>query len=696
MQRQAQDPESLKQHYFLCDPYPPSTKNVSELISISISELKLDTHHRGRVLFTRTIDTALRVAAVHSIVQDELGTAERLALYNTDVAIGAEELLPEDAILAIKEPYYIANANGSYSLRVDHPSDLVQLSLLDTQVPRGVCADLIKVDKSALDWKNEGNLAYSAENYLSALHAYSQGLDACNLDDTMMIKHDLLRNRAMIHILLERYEQALSDAKAAIVPAKVEEDDGNIIALNSKACERAGRAAYGLGRFQEAQGFFMKMQELTPTNTVASSALERIEQRKQEGSSGDFDFLKMSKSANKKNNRLDHANFTSNTTIHETGAHGQGLFATNDITAGQLIMCEKAMCVCFDSDETPQSYTILNHNTKRALTGTQVTLLFTLIQKLVHNYELATRLFDLFDGGYQPKTSLQTVEGLVPIDAFRTQAIVEYSSFECPTCRSSSRAAQKQATSLAGNHSTGLWLRASYINHACNGNALRSFIGDMMIVRATRDIVKGEEILMPYRLPNAVNTMTQEELEKTWAFKCDCGLCIAEASSSPNQRKDRSQLIEKSRALLSVSPRSLQYQNNKATLKQVERLVAKLETTYDERGFENQPRLGLVAPGLWLCQAYKYNGSQDKVLKTAMALLRNLGFVIAIAGQIVSIDHRYCQLEGTAIDAAMYAAHALDSRGDAGIGHQMEEFARSLYMIMNGETRDFEDRYKDL
>lgn len=693
MQRQAQDPGALKQQYFLCDPYPPSTKTVNELVSISIPELQLETHHRGKVLFVRTIDTALRVAAVHSIVQDATGTAERFALYNTDVAAGAEEVLPEDAIFAIKEPYYMVNANKSYSLRVDHPSDLVQLSPLDTRISRDICANLVQVDKSALDWKEEGNVAYNAENYLAALRAYSQGLDACSFDDKT-IKYDLLRNRAVVNILLKRCEHALADAKAAIIPAKEREDD-EAVALNSKAYERAGRAAYELGRFEEAEACFRKMQKLAPTNAVAFSALERIEQRKKECSSGDYDFMKMSKSANKKHNRLDHADFTSNTTIREAGAHGKGLFAAKDITAGQLIMCEKAMCVTFDSDETSQSYTILNHNTKRALTDTQATLLFALIQKLVYNPDLAVGFFDLFDGDYHPKTSLQAIEGLVPVDTFRAQAIIEYNCFACPTIRSSSRAAQKQAIGPAGYHSTGLWLRASYINHACDGNALRSFIGDMMIVRATRDVAKGEEILMPYRLPDAVNAVTQEELEKTWGFKCDCDLCIAEAASLPTQRKYRAQLIEKTRALCSVSPLSRQYEHNKPSIAQVENLIAKLKTTYDGRAFEKRPRLGLVAPRLWLCHAYKSNRSRNKVLETSIALLQDLGFIITLDGQTVSIDRRHCQVEGTAVDAAMFAVHAYRKRGDASICHQMEDFARSLYIMMNGELRDFEDRYKD-
>ena len=631
---------------------------------------------------------------MQTIVQDDTGAAERLAVYNTDPATNEEELLPEDAVFAIKEPYYMATAEGSYSLRIDHPSDLVQLNPLNPQVPRGVCANLAELEKSALDWKNEGNTAYSAGRYLPALHEYSRGFDACGSDD-IPLRYDLLRNRAAVNIFLKRFGQALMDAKAALIPAKDQEDD-RAVTLNSKAYERAGRAAYELGRYQEAEACFKKMQKLAPVNGDALSLLKRIKQRMQEQSTGDYDFMTMSRSSSKKHNRLDHADFTSNTVIREAGTSGRGLFATKDIKAGQLVLCEKALCVVFESDATPKSYTILNHNTQRALAGTQATLLFTLVQKLLYYPELAVKFFDLFDGGgYHPKTPLQTAEGLVPVDAFRAQGIIEHNSFGCPTVRSSSKAAQKEAASLAGHYSTGLWLRASYINHACDSNALRSFIGDMIIIRAIRDIAEGEEILMPYRLPDAINTITQEDLQKTWGFKCGCGICTAEAASPTSKRKYRVQLIEKMRTLLSTSPLSPQHQKNNVNIEKVKQLFAKIQSTYDEKAFENRPHLGLVPPGLWLCQAYKHSGSKDKVIKTAIALLQDLGFIVTIAGKQVSIDRRHCQLEGTTIDAAMYAAYAYYGRGDADVGRQMEEFAKGLYLIINGEMRGFEEKYKE-
>lgn len=406
--------------------------------------------------------------------------------------------------------------------------------------------------------------------------------------------------------------------------------------------------------------------------------------------------MTISRSSGKKYNRLDHADFTSNTTIREAGARGRGLFAAKDIKAGQLVLCEKALCVAFDSDATPYSYTILNPNTQRALAGTQATLLFTLVQKLTHNPELAAGFFDLFDdGGYYPKMLSQTAEGLVPVDTFRAQGIIQHNCFGCPTVRSSAKEAQKEAANPAGYDSTGVWLRASYINHACDGNALRSFIGDVMIVRTVRDVAEGEEILMPYRLPGAINAVTQEDLQKTWAFKCDCGICTAEATSPSNQRKYRTHLIEKMASLLSAHPLSPRHRNNRTHLGKVEQLFAKIKSTYDGKAFDNNPRLGLVAPGLWLCQAYKYDGSKDKVVKAAIALLRDLGFIVTIAGQKVSIGRNQCQLDGTAIEAAMYAADAYHSRGNAHLGRQMEEFAKALYLIMHGEMRGFEDKYKE-
>jgi tetratricopeptide (TPR) repeat protein len=655
--------------------------------------LQPDVHHIGRVLFARTIDTPIRLAAVQTIIEDETGDAERLAVYNSDPNIKAEALLPENALFAIKEPFYWFTGKGSCNLRVDHPSDLVPLNPLDSRIPRGISGDTGGQSRSALDWKAKGNTEYGSQSFLAARQSYTYGLDACKPENSD-IRLDMLRNRSVVNIFLKRFSEALTDAEAAIIPPS-EREDSRSTALNVKAYERAGHAAYELGNLEKAQVCYRKILGMAPDNADATRNLKRIQERIHERMTGDYDFDRMSRSASKRNNRLDHASYISFARVSETERRGRGLFATQDLKAGQLILAEKAKCVAFESDKINKSYAILNQDTQRGLVGSQAVLLFMLVERLLYNQDLAVELLELFAGGHFPDTPLEAVDGLLPIDTFRVQGIVEHNSFECPTVRSSSHQPSKDSADTPKYRSTGLWLKAAYINHACDGNAMRSFIGDIIIIRAVRDIAKDEEILMPYQLPDAVNAVTQERLEKTWGFKCDCRLCTAESSSSFKQRRDRSQLIEKARSLLSDHSLSKQHLNRKVSIGQAENLLTKLQATYDEATFENRPRLGLVSPGFWLCQAYSSTRSHERVIKSSIALLRDLGFIVSIEKQSVSIDRRNCQPEGTAMDAAMYAAHAFKSQKKTIVGDQLEDFAKSLYLTMYGEMRGFEERYSE-
>jgi hypothetical protein len=56
----------------------------------------------------------------------------------------------------------------------------------------------------------------------------------------------------------------------------------------------------------------------------------------------------------------------------------------------------------------------------------------------------------------------------------------------------------------ANFYSCGIWINASYINHSCLGNVRRSFIGDMMIVRAAKDMAACTELMFPYKTPEGI------------------------------------------------------------------------------------------------------------------------------------------------------------------------------------------------
>jgi hypothetical protein len=76
----------------------------------------------------------------------------------------------------------------------------------------------------------------------------------------------------------------------------------------------------------------------------------------------------------------------------------------------------------------------------------------------------------------------------------------------------------------ANFHSCGIWVKASYINHSCLGNVRRSFIGDMMIVRAAKDLDVGTELMFPYEAPEGIYTSETERKFKNWGFVCTCAL----------------------------------------------------------------------------------------------------------------------------------------------------------------------------
>jgi SET domain-containing protein len=72
--------------------------------------------------------------------------------------------------------------------------------------------------------------------------------------------------------------------------------------------------------------------------------------------------------------------------------------------------------------------------------------------------------------------------------------------------------------------STGLWTKASYINHSCAPKCARSFIGDMMLIRVINAIPKGTEIMHQYMIPDASFTYRRDLFPKTWDFSCSCRL----------------------------------------------------------------------------------------------------------------------------------------------------------------------------
>ena len=262
---------------------------------------------------------------------------------------------------------------------------------------------------------------------------------------------------------------------------------------------------------------------------------------------------------------------------------------------------------------------------------------------------------------------------------------MEHNGFGCSdTCTVDELRRTKEPVKVKPSGNVGIWVVASYFNHACVANAHRAFSGDCMIVRATKDIGKGKEMFITYRSPHDDYVTNQEVLEKVWKFRCGCATCTAEEKTSAVQRKERQTLTKELISFLEKHQDAARYWSDNATIMRAEKMLAKLDAAYDRKAFANVPRMPLARLGLWLCAVYQTDKNIHKVIDTAHAVLRNMGYGVEVAGQSLRIDRTHCYAEIIDIDAAVYAAHACFSFGNDVMGRQYEAFAKERYLTMNG------------
>lgn len=672
-------------------PYPPCTTPLADLTPITIDELRLEEHHIGRVLFARVFGSPYRLQAVQGAIVDAAGNVDRVAVYNFEIGLKPEQVLPKHAILAIKQPYYKVTLDGGVIIRVDHPSDLLVLSEFDARAPSELRSRFPGMDlEDALSWKARGNQAFKNKDFRKAIEYYTGGLDVVQDGEDEIVKFDLYRNRAMANINLGRFEAGLVDAEAAIMPV----DLHNALENNMKAFHRAGCAAYKLGNFQKAEDSFSKALNLSPIDGDALRELKRTQQRLSEQVKGEYDFEQIADSVTLHHTRLDHADYSAKVESRLSKTGGNGLFATTAISAGELILCEKAFSVAYEQDEGTEQTVIINLNRDSASCGTHATRLVATIHKMLHSPRQNDRVLSLYDGGYSPKPTNILVDGRVPVDTFQVQAALELNGFGCPPLTT---VAQADTTSEGPNGqvtrgSTGAWIMAALMNHDCIGNAQRAFIGDMMIVHSTKDIAKDEEILQRYKNPDDDNAEFRKNLSQSWNFTCKCRLCIAETATPEVPRRVRIAMLKRAKDFLERNQVSQDNPPKPGVIIRAEKLRAQVANSYDGTLFKGLPRLGLHDLDHWLCMAYILSGAEKEVREAGLTVLRDQGLELTIKNNKVSILRPHCRPDVTGIHAATYVAAGYYKEGQTKVGDQLEALAEELYRIGYGTTKGYHGR----
>ncbi|CAF1352315.1 unnamed protein product [Didymodactylos carnosus] len=596
--------------------YPPCTEPLSSLQRISLSDLVLETVHHGKFVLCKTFVEPDKAVGINTAVEDPEGNVDMLSLYNFAIDRDHSNAIPAGIVIAIKEPYYKITAGGGASLRCDHPTNIVHLDVEDPIVRQitwksGTCnsADDKQKTLSSEEYKLEGNAFFKQGKYHNAITTYTRGV-ASNLSSSNVVT--LRLNRAAALLKVERYEAALDDCRQVL-----ECDVGN-----EKAIFRSAKAFYGLEEYEQALVKMQLYSKVAANKDEAHRELKNIRDRLFEKQRGIYDWNVMIAEAKKSATpRLDHASYVGPVRVANiSNEKGRGLILTQNVCKGELLLCSKAFEICYPTETGTVIY--INTETKLTDKGAQGMLASKIVQKLLNNPSLAKPFFDLYAGQHRLAKIPPTTSTPPVVDVFWVADICSMNSFEVTDSDLNPREDERNA--FRYNHLTdsasGLFLMPSYINHTCLGNCIRSFVGDMMIVRALDDLPAGTELLMSY----TDILLELEDRQSTIAkhgFTCDCKLCVLDRAESKDMRMRRQTAFQ-----MFSSQTFTKFKNDPSgqleeRINETLSVINTIENTYEDSN-RKEFQISLCLPLKVLGTMYVASGNTEKSIRTWKKILK--------------------------------------------------------------------------
>ncbi|KAJ5570095.1 TPR domain protein [Penicillium hispanicum] len=664
--------------------YPPCIVPLEALSKVLIRDLTLETHHRGSYIVLRAVTPVSTITAAMCIMEDEDNQVLVLQLYNQDSGIATDGRLVKDTILLVKEPYLRVMADGDTGIRVDHLSDITFLPDGHDLIPLSWRQRVTEEDLSVNDWKMKGNNFFNRNSFHLAVECYSRALKSSPTDQETLT---ITLNRALAFLKTHQFDAALRDLAASSSSSEPPE----------KGLFRRSQALYHLQRFRESCDTHKELLRKFPQNTEAKEEFNRAIARLMEQERGKYQFKRLQQEASKRRPPLlDRATYVGPVAIRATQSQGRGLFTTKAVKAGDLLFCEKAFAYAFfDEDDPTQGPTLLiNPQTNTMTIGTQAELIGALVRKLYKNPSLASSFTDLYHGEYEPVNVLE-IDGVPVVDTFLAERIMSLNCFGCPLMSREShlRLLQEKSPEEGDRHdfkSCGLWTLASHINHSCNTNARRSFIGDMMVVRATRDLAPDTEITFWYKSPSDNTPGKPLELQH-WGFTCSCIIC------HDIQETDRSNLAKRRRLegeVLKAWKTLHSHQNPKTT--KIEALLLSLAETYRQPA-SDVPRLGHWRSYLNLAMLSTVSHQPQKAVGFALKALESLGYIIEggclphTPGTPLLV-RKWGLADDGLVGCWMCLARAYRTMAPD-LEAQAQEYARLAYKMCVGEDETFNETY---
>lgn len=642
--------------------YPPCILPLSELQPIYLSDMNLEKHHRGRFITLKTLSDPLQMRTTLIGGEDGTGDVCVVAVFHRRPAA---EMLRKNILLAIKEPYLTLCTDGKVLIKVDHPSDLIRLDMDSRFLPASMTFIPIPLF-SPVERQDMGDAAFTCGDLQGAANHYTRGLGIKQYNKE--VRCTLHLSRGQVYFNLGHHELAVHDAVAAMANIN---HPGGTNDKRLKALLLAGRAAYELGDYIVTKEYFTRGLVLSPGADDVLAEIRRAEDRLTEERTGNFDFDAMLKSATKESD--DHASFVVNTKIASAGHRGRGLFAAKRLAPGNLVLAEKAFYIVSENNSIEETPIVVDLSSPdpHYYQGRYAERIYGATEKILHNPTQAGRLLDLHDGGTFPKTA-NWVDSMVTVDTFRVEAITRLNAFAVPA----------SSTRCVASDALGIWVHASHANHSCLPNVDRSFIGNMMVIRANREIGIGEEIFLSYCDQEDTYPQRRRHLS-SYGFKCDCPLCVAEDTIPARILNKRAELIDESNNFITTNLASADLTKlTENIISAAEELLRQLEGTYPDEKYRFLPRLQCVPLAYWLCLVY---GPPEGKITRALNALRNHGYFVQISNTgSVTVDRSTAVPLEPAIMITLIATAGCLQLGKTEAASELQKLRNEIYTILHG------------
>ncbi|KAI1810123.1 TPR domain protein [Poronia punctata] len=662
--------------------YHPCILPADDLEPIAIKQMMLQEHHRGRKVLLRVLTEQTTINAVMAVVEDEEGTALPLQLYHQPkrTTDDVDDVLRANMVLIVKEPFFKMAGDGSYSIRVDHVSDVIWLLPTDPRIPqKWRNKRLIAEESVAL--RGQGNAAVGIKHWIQAEELYSRAAQAAKTPEEEQLAN---LNRSFANFRLRRPERALGYASKAQTNQTTE-----------KGLFREARALYDLGRFRESLEKWEKIIELYSHKAEARSELERSQKRIREAETGEYDFDSMYRQVKVTPPLIDCATYSVPVVIGKT-EHGNGLFTTRDVKAGDLLLCEKAFAYCFADQTDPLGRKnlslLLQLDSKKGKFGGQAQLMSQIIQKLYHSSEASKEFRSLYHGDYKT-VAVSEVDGHPIVDTFFVDRVTSFNAFGSPRMSDTKpsplfRPDQKTRDEPESTNSS-LFLLASRINHACIGNCARSFIGDVMMVRACQDLEAGTELRFPYKPPasNTTYSQRQKNLIDGWGFECECDWCMDLKATTKEMLSRRKPLLNKITEAFKKRVTAAQREGRRVdqtALANITKLLNLVSKTYPNR--KGAFSLELWEPYLALGMVLAGDGHFEDGAQAAIKAFEAFGYDIDVTSFEIRKWGYICP---GSIEAFRYLARVYEGIEPA-LCEKMKGYARIVHKICMGTEVNYD------